>query len=328
MKSTIEALASDGRAWPLLSADMRHERMQWLMRLFGWLSIKGYLTPDPSVALRGETGLTKAETIAAKRIDEDDDEEGREPFTVEQIRAIFSQQHYQTGDGKHVRKPRYWYGFEYWLPLLGLYAGLRIKEASQLHLADVRAIDEVWRLDINRRTPDKSLKNDQSVRLVPVHPELVRLGFLRYCDQLRAAGYRRVFPELTWSRANAKYAKESGRKMSHMLKMLGMPRDGKLVFHCLRHNANNALIRVPVTKVLGADEHLKKYIRHRIMGHEVGKDVNAQHYTNTSTQEMFDLVAGAAYELPQIVDPEIFISSRDPPQDAHPPLNAWGRASG
>ena len=120
-----------------------------------------------------------------------------------------------------------------------------------MHLSDVKEVDGVWCLDINRRSEDKSLKNDQSVRVIPLHPELVKLGFLRYCDRLRQSGYLRAFPELSWSRSNAKYAKESGRKMSAMLKKLGMPRDGTLVYHCLRHNMNNALARVPAASVPG-----------------------------------------------------------------------------
>ena len=300
MTATIAALNADGREWPLLSEEMRRERMQWLFRLFGWLLSKEYISRDPSASLRNETGLTKAERKAARRSGDDEDEDGRDPFTDEQLRLIFEQPHYKTGHGRHVKKPGYWYGFEYWLPLLGLYSGLRIKEASQLHLSDVREQDGVWCLDINERTPDKSLKNPQSTRLVPLHPELVRLGFVDYCDRLHAEGFRRVFPELTWSTTNAKYAKESGRKMSAMLEDLGMARDGKLVYHCLRHNANNAMLRVPLTVIAGVDEHLKRFIRHRVLGHEVGKDANIKHYTDARIAEMHQLVAGVQHNLPVI----------------------------
>ncbi len=300
MKATIEALQADGREWPLLSTAMQSERMQWLARFFAWLHTKDYLGVDVAATLRGETGMTKAQQKAAKRAAEDEDEDGREPFTPEQLRLIFTQQHYQTGDGRHVKKPARWYGFEYWLPLLGLFAGLRIKEASQLHLSDVKDVDGVWCLDINDRSIDKSVKNTAATRLIPLHPEVIRLGFLDYCDQLRQSGFRRVFPELSWSKTDAKYAKESGRKMSAMLKNLGMLRDGTLVYHCLRHNANNALARVSAAVVPGADENLKKYIRYTVMGHVVGKDVNTKHYTDTTAAEMAALVGGVAHELPMI----------------------------
>lgn len=305
MKATIEALAADGRDWPLLSGDMQHERMQWLTRLFAWMHLKGYLSVNPAASLRGETGLTKAERIAAKQADDDEDEGNREPFTAQQLKTIFSQMHFAMGHGAHVKLPSIWYGFEYWLPLLGLYCGLRIKEVSQLHLTDVRLSDDVWVLDINRRTRDKSLKNEQAQRIIPLHPELIRLGFLSYCDCLRDKNFYRVFPELTYSKSNAKYGKEPGRKMSAMLKNLGMPRDGTLVFHCLRHNANNALARVSASVVPGADENLKKFIRYRIMGHEVGDDVNARHYTATTAAEMALLMSGVEFDLPSIASFDI-----------------------
>ena len=119
MKATIEALKADGREWPLLGTDMQHERMQWLARLFSWLHSKGYLNADPSTSLRGETGMTKAQRNAAKQTEEDDDEEGREPFTPEQLMLIFGQQHYKVGHGMHVKKP----GSLVWLRVLVALAG-------------------------------------------------------------------------------------------------------------------------------------------------------------------------------------------------------------
>lgn len=300
IKDTIAALQADGREWPLLSEEMRGNRMNWLITMFGWLHKKQYLASNPALPLKGESGLTKAERLAAKQTDGGEDDEGRAPFSTEQLGLIFGQQHFVVGHARHVKKPAYWYSFEYWLPLLGLYAGLRIKEASQLYLSDVREVDGVWCLDINMKTADKMLKNAQSARLVPLHSELIRLGFVDYCQALAASGYRRVFPELTWSKSDAKYAKETGRKMSSMLKNLGMPRDGMLVFHCLRHNLNNAMIRVPVGQVKGADEVLKKYIRYRLMGHQVDADANTRHYTSTTTAEMRSLIDGVEYELPTI----------------------------
>jgi integrase len=235
MKATIAALKADGREWPLMSRDMQRERMLWLFRLFTWLHDKGYLSQNPAASLAGETGMTKAERKdlgrkeAIEKADsefDDDPDEGRGPFSPDELKAIFGVQHLKTGNGSHVtKKNQVWYPFEFWLPLLGLLAGCRLKEACQLHLTDIKQVDHVWCLDLNERTADKSLKNPQSVRIVPIHPKLLDLGLIEYCERLRAAGYRRLFPELTYARSDARYAKEAGRKMSAMLAKLGMPRD-------------------------------------------------------------------------------------------------------
>lgn len=299
MKESIEAIRVAGCDWPLMSANMQYERMQWLCRFFAWLKEKAWITENPAAGIQGETGLTKSERKDLGRVKDDD--EGRGPFTPDDLKLIFGQSWFKTGSGEHFKKPRKWYPFEYWLPLLGLYAGCRISEASQLHLSDVKVAGvDVWYLDINEVTKDKSVKNDQSKRVVPLHPKLIELGFLDYCDRLRQEGYRRVFPELSFTKTDARYAKESIRKMSAMLSALGMPRDSMKVFHCLRHNMNNGLARVQMPAQPFVDEFLKKFIRCKVLGHTPGDDVNAKHYTSVRPEEAFTLVACLAYDLPII----------------------------
>jgi integrase len=302
MAATIKAIKDSGVNWPLLSQEMRQERMAHLGRLFAWLYAKEWINFNPAASLAGEQGVSKADRIKNKRQQRvekgaGDDEEGRPPFTLDELRLIFGQQQYTTV----VKANATWYPFEYWLPLLGLYAGCRISEVSQLHLSDVREVSGVWVLDLNENTPDKKLKTDTtSFRLIPLHLKLVELGFLRYCETLRQAGFLRVFPELSYSTSDARYAKEPIRKMSAMLKALGMPRNGDKVFHCLRHNLNDVLSRVPMTTLPYADENLRKFIRHKIMGHKQADDVNAQHYTSSTIDEAACLVAGVEYDLPLI----------------------------
>ncbi|PZO19970.1 MAG: hypothetical protein DCF26_04500 [Burkholderiales bacterium] len=316
MKETVAALQADGRDWPLMSAGMQHERMLLLYRLFEWLAApsRGYLKVNPAEGLRLDTGLTKAERKEHARVDTerkaarrteadgDEDEEGRRPFSVVELQLIFGQPQFVNGHGRHAQGNGRCDPFEYWLPVMAACQGIRLKEGAQLHLADVRQVNGVWCLDINEATADKSLKNAQSARIVPLHPELIRLGFLDYCDGLRAAGFRRVFPELTWVKSDARYAKEAGRKMSAMLGNLGMPRDGSLVFHCLRHCFNNALARVPGHVVPDADDRLRAYMRYKVMGHKLPADVNASHYTRVTVDEMSAVVGAVKHEgLPQVV---------------------------
>lgn len=311
MKAQIEALAAAGREWPLMSDGAQQERMQILARFFEWATkSQGWLKDDPAEPLSGESGQTRAQRAEARQraaearreSGEDEDEEGRQPFTDEELGLIFSQPHFQNGDGRHVTKGNQsWYPFEYWLPLIGAYAGCRISEVSQLHLSDVRQVQGVWVLDINEASPDKRTKTDNSsVRRIPVHPHLIELGFLAYCDRLRAEGFRRVFPELTFSNTPARYAKEGKRKMSVMLETLGMPRDGTRVFHNFRHNANNQMARVPMSALPYADEQMRLYIRLVLMGHAVPNNVNAQHYMHTPMSERAALIAGVSYNLPSI----------------------------
>ena len=310
MTETIEAIRAAGIDWPLMTTGVQRERMLWLFRFFGWLVARAYMDTNPAVGLAGETGVTKAgakaarrDAVAARRAAGDDDE-GRGPFSDEELKAIFSQPLFANGHGHHVEGAERCGPHEFWLPLLGLFGGLRLKEASQLYLADVRQVGGVWCLDVNEATADKSLKNEQSARLVPLHPALVAAGFLAFCERLKNEGFQRVFPELSCVASDARYAKTSGRRMSMMLERLGMPRDGGRVFHSFRHNMNNALARVPA-EVLGfADATLARIARYGVMGHDLPpgeRDVNTASYLRGRTSEMASLVAAVKYEgLPAV----------------------------
>jgi integrase len=70
----------------------------------------------------------------------------------------------------------------YWTTILSLYHGFRLNEVCSLFLKDVYEDDDgVFVIDINDDGPFKSVKNQSSVRIVPVHP------FVR--DQLNFKGY-------------------------------------------------------------------------------------------------------------------------------------------
>ncbi|MDF7826851.1 hypothetical protein P4B35_22680 [Pontiellaceae bacterium B12227] len=78
------------------------------------------------------------------------------------------------------------YPSRYWVPLLGLYTGARLNELCQLHTDDVYQLDGVWLIDINDNDAPKThkhLKNASSERLVPVHPELIRRGFIHFVQK-------------------------------------------------------------------------------------------------------------------------------------------------
>lgn len=294
MTETIAILQARRPDYTRMTAPQVAERMQWLARLFAWALKNTYITEDPTLPLRGETGLTRAEHIDLER--DEDGEPSRRPFTDQELGILFSQTHYQTGNGAHVtRRNERWRPFEFWAPLIALFAGLRIGEVSQLHLDDVIEVEGHWCLDVNRRTADKSVKTAASVRLVPIHGKLVALGFVAYCQRLRAMGFRRVFPDLRYGSGPARYGKELGRVMTKVMRRLELPPD--VTFHSLRHCCNGALQRAAGE---WSDPMLRTFLRYRAIGHEQPEDVNAKHYTAVSMAEMARLMNGTVFALPEI----------------------------
>jgi integrase len=91
----------------------------------------------------------------------------------------------------------------YFAIILLYYTGARREEICGLMVDDVACPE----LDLNGETrrlhsifirvnDERRVKNEQSIRLVALLPEVVRLGFLDYVDEIRALGYKLVFPDL------------------------------------------------------------------------------------------------------------------------------------
>lgn len=133
--------------------------------------------PVRDVKVRGRVGETKA----------------RKPFAVEELNAIFSSPIYSEG-----HRPRGGGGeAAYWLPLIGLYTGARLNEIGQLHTADVKTENNVTFFHFTDEGEGQKLKKGhKSRKRVPVHPELMRLGFLDYLEKMRRQKRGRLFPDL------------------------------------------------------------------------------------------------------------------------------------
>lgn len=83
----------------------------------------------------------------------------------------------------------------YFLPMMLVYLGMRRAEAAGLAVDDVVETASGWAFEI-KANDIRGLKKPQSARMLPVPPEMIRLGFLDYVERIKALGYRPLFPEL------------------------------------------------------------------------------------------------------------------------------------
>lgn len=127
----------------------------------------------------------------------------------------------------------------YWMPLLGLYTGARDGELAQLEVADVREFDGVMVLDIHAEAERSTLKTENAVRRIPIHSELVRLGFLDYVETLRKSKVAKLFPTLHRGgrRTPGEVFTEAFREY---LNGVGVTRP-LATFHAYRHNVRSQL---------------------------------------------------------------------------------------
>jgi integrase len=131
----------------------------------------------------------------------------------------------------------------YWLPLLSLFTGARMNELAQLLVADVRQERGRWILHVTREGDEtKTVKTKGSQRVIPVHPELERLGFLDYHTQRSAAGDRRLFPEIKPD-ARGHLSGHFSRFWGRYVARIGVKDDAAVNFHSFRHGMADALRR-------------------------------------------------------------------------------------
>ena len=154
---------------------------------------------------------------------------------------------------------------KYWLPLLGLYHGNRLEEFAQLCRSDVRQEDDIWFLDVNDEG-NKQVKNEQSKRRVPLHPELHRLGFLDYVQTIAPNANDRVFPQLQPGGPDKKLGYFFTKWWSTYRKDVGVYEKG-LDYHSFRASV--------ATKLAAANVSLE--LRNELLGHE-GSSVDERNY--------------------------------------------------
>lgn len=110
-------------------------------------------------------------------------------FTPAQLSLIFSQDVYVTKSAER-----------FWIPLVLLFTGARLDEICQLHADDVKQkpIPHILTENLEDEDPAlaKKLKSISSHRTIPIHADLIELGFLDYAKAIRAKGHLHLFPDL------------------------------------------------------------------------------------------------------------------------------------
>jgi integrase len=178
-----------------------------------------------------------ADPFAKMRLEEEPS--SREPWQLAELRALFASPVFTEG-----ARPAAGAGeAAYWLPLLAMLTGARLGELAPLAVADVTT-DEATGIAIIKIIEDveqgRRLKNPGSRRVVPIHPELIRLGFIVFVEQVRGGGDKaRLFPLLqpgpkgglgeAWSKWFGRYIRDIGITSR------------TTVFHSFRHAFKDAL---------------------------------------------------------------------------------------
>jgi len=152
----------------------------------------------------------------------------RRAFSAEELGLIFG----ALTEERAVDSERFW------IPAILAFSGARANEVCQLHTGDVRTMDGVPFLDFSLfdaqgKRADKKLKNPGSARWSPLHPEIVKSGFLEFVQRQKSAGADRLFPALQPNTLGY-YSHELSRWWGRHLDSVGLSDPGHCL-HSLRH---------------------------------------------------------------------------------------------
>lgn len=132
----------------------------------------------------------------------------RNPFRADELNALFRLPLFTgclSDDRANVPGNHRIDDHRKWAPLLMLFTGARPSEIAQLAVSDIKSdgkhphISILTEYDPNDPDDDRdfvvSHKTENARRDIPIHPELIDLGFLEYVGKRRRSGDVRLFPD-------------------------------------------------------------------------------------------------------------------------------------
>lgn len=168
----------------------------------------------------------------------------RKVFSEEQLATLFSgpihvsQYRPEGGAGEAA----------YWVPILGYVTGARMQELLQARVKDVVEVDGVLMLQTEtcsdgdgdgdgedevdedgaagQAAPRMSLKTNESYRFIPIHRDVLALGFREYVEWVKAAGHLQLFPDVrigvneSWSANFSKFFNRYLKRMEVKARLL------------------------------------------------------------------------------------------------------------
>lgn len=195
---------------PTLSHATVRNKLRALSAVLGYAVRLDWIRENPVEA----SGIAKAASRAASA----NSIRKRKDYSLVELTQIFQSPAFSQPDW---RLPRRDFGRAfYWLPLLMYYTGARREEVAQLRARDaLNSEEEVPYLSILATQGDddggRTVKTLGSRRKVPLHPDLITLGFLEYAKAIPPDG--QLFPKLKPNPAGY-YGVNWGRAWAHYLR--------------------------------------------------------------------------------------------------------------
>lgn len=197
-----------------------------LRAFFNFAIREGLITTNPAIAVKAIT--PKYQT----------NEKSRVPFSNQDLQKVFTtpiyagciddEYNYDKTGNNYPRRHRFW------IPLIALFTGMRLNEICQLFSDDIENIEGIDAIHIRIDKDEiKSVKTKYSIRIIPIHAQLIKMGFLEYVDEIKRQGHRELFPHLTRSARNS--SSDNFSKWFNRFLISSNIKKRGLCFHSFRH---------------------------------------------------------------------------------------------
>ena len=203
------------------------------------------------------------------------------PYNTEQLLEMFNPKHSYFKKNPDA----------FWVCLIALFTGARANSAITLQYDDIIEKDGIWCINFIENHPIKHLKNEASERIVPIHQQLLDLGFVDYVQRrqkkLNAKGTDFIFPRCQ-SKSGEYNNKYTTRVIFNYLQEIGVKSGTKdcYDFHSFRKNASIAMQNAGL---------IATYIND-IIGWE-GKSTMEQSYSNHTLEQIKTEMAKFNYDF-------------------------------
>jgi len=241
LEQAIERAAAENK--PLLSSTTQQQYLAALRDVLDLAAKKRLIPVNP------------AEGLQPLKRDTTPDSQKRHPFTLEQIKQFFASEFYAECAQHPVPFAHDKKGWRFWLPIICLYMGTRPNEIAQMHVQDVKHTSKgTPYLDIasteddedgNLKNAKKTLKTSSSRRQVPLHPELIKIGFLHFVETRKkeTSDNPRLFPDLKPNKYG-NHAWYALKRFNETYLPDAIKTQSRQAFYSFRHSWRDALRRI------------------------------------------------------------------------------------
>lgn len=227
-----------------------------LTQFLRWCSSIGLLLKNPAADIKARFKKNKKASVQ------------RERWTPKQLSQLYSSTVFNEIDQRFQ-----------WVTLILTFLGLRPNEACQLRVKDIVDHGGIPYINITDHGSQQRVKNQHSVRMIPIHNHLIDVGFLAYVDSRRIKRLNYLF-DYKPDGINEDWSHQYCKLFGKVLSKIGFKPGQRPTAYSLRHTFIDVLKQQGVAESTVAD----------LVGHNHASMTFGRYGKQTNLKRLLDAV--------------------------------------